>query len=61
MSNTFLATQDQLDLVDSFTRPLEERFPVARLHKDPSDAANWASAAEFGWFGITVPEELGGD
>ena len=58
--STFLATPDQLELVDSFTRPLEELFPVARLHKDASDAANWGSAAEFGWFGITIPEDLGG-
>ena len=61
MSNTFLATQDQLELVESFTRPLEALFPVARLHKDFSpDAANWTAAAQFGWFGITVPEALGG-
>jgi alkylation response protein AidB-like acyl-CoA dehydrogenase len=60
MSSTFLATADQLELVDSFTRPLEELFPVARLHKNASDAANWGAAAQFGWFGITLSEELGG-
>ncbi len=57
----FLATADQLELVDSFTRPLEELFPVARLHKDiAADAGRWGAAAEFGWFGITLSEELGG-
>lgn len=59
--SSFLASADQLELVESFTRPLEELFPVARLHKDfGSDAANWGSAAAFGWFGITLAEELGG-
>lgn len=58
--SVFLPTPDQLELVESFTRPLEELFPAARLHQDFSDAANWGSAAAFGWFGITLSEEDGG-
>jgi len=59
--SVFLASDEQIDLVESFTRPLEEIFPVARLHKNQeTDTANWVQAAEFGWFGISLPEELGG-
>jgi alkylation response protein AidB-like acyl-CoA dehydrogenase len=57
----FHASTEQLELVDSFVRPLEELFPVARLHQaEHTDYDNWVTAAEFGWFGISLPEEAGG-
>jgi alkylation response protein AidB-like acyl-CoA dehydrogenase len=57
----FHATAEQLELVDSFTRPLEEFYPPARLHAiEHSDYDQWATAAEFGWFGISLPEDAGG-
>ncbi len=57
----FHANAEQLELIDSFTRPLEELFPVARLHQPAhTDYDNWVTAAEFGWFGISLPEEAGG-
>lgn len=57
----FLPSAEQLELVESFVRPLEELFPVARLHKQgASDAQHWGAAAEFGWFGISLGEEEGG-
>jgi alkylation response protein AidB-like acyl-CoA dehydrogenase len=57
----FHANAEQLELVDSFTRPLEELFAPARLHQNEySDYDQWVTAAEFGWFGISLPEETGG-
>jgi alkylation response protein AidB-like acyl-CoA dehydrogenase len=57
----FHANAEQLELIDSFSRPLEELFAVARLHKNASaDAENWSAAAELGWFGIGLSEEMGG-
>jgi len=57
----FHANAEQLELVESFTRPLEELFAPARLHlSDSSDYDQWVTAAEFGWFGISLPEEAGG-
>jgi alkylation response protein AidB-like acyl-CoA dehydrogenase len=57
----FHANAEQLELIESFTRPLEELFPVARLHQaEHTDYDNWVTAAEFGWFGISLPEEAGG-
>jgi alkylation response protein AidB-like acyl-CoA dehydrogenase len=59
--NIFHADAEQLELVESFTRPLEELFPVARLHQAAhTDYDNWVTAAEFGWFGISLAEETGG-
>ncbi len=57
----FHATAEQHELIESFSRPLEEMFPVARLHKNyAADAAQFPAAAELGWFGIALPEEAGG-
>lgn len=57
----FHADAEQIELVESFTRPLEELFAVARLHlPEQSDYEQWVTAAEFGWFGIALPEEAGG-
>ena len=57
----FHASAEQHELVDSFTRPLEELFAPARLHKsENSDYDQWVMGAEFGWFGISLPEEAGG-
>ena len=57
----FHASAEQLELVESFVRPLEELFPVARLHQpEHTDYDNWVTAAEFGWFGISLSEEAGG-
>jgi alkylation response protein AidB-like acyl-CoA dehydrogenase len=57
----FHANAEQLELIESFTRPLEELFPVARLHQNEnSDYDQWVTAAEFGWFGISLPEATGG-
>ena len=57
----FHATAEQHELIESFSRPLEEIFPVARLHKDyAADAGQFPAAAELGWFGIALPEEAGG-
>jgi alkylation response protein AidB-like acyl-CoA dehydrogenase len=61
MTTIFHATAEQHELIESFSRPLEELFPVARLHKDAgADAGQWQAAAELGWFGIALPEEAGG-
>lgn len=57
----FHADDEQLELVESFTRPLEELFPAARLHRaEHTDYDHWVTAAEFGWFGISLPEAQGG-
>jgi alkylation response protein AidB-like acyl-CoA dehydrogenase len=57
----FHASAEQHDLIGSFVRPLEELFPVARLHKAAyADSEQWVTAAEFGWFGLAIPEEEGG-
>lgn len=57
----FHADAEQIELIDSFTRPLEDLFPVARLHQaEHTDYDNWVTAAEFGWFGISLAEEVGG-
>ncbi|WP_297492517.1 acyl-CoA dehydrogenase [Acidocella sp.] len=56
----FHASTEQLELIDSFTRPLEELFAPARLHKSESDYGQWVTGAEFGWFGISLPEAAGG-
>jgi len=49
------------ELVDSFTRPVESLFPVARLRDDPGgETVRWSHVAELGWLAIGLPEETGG-
>lgn len=57
----FHATAEQLELAERFTRPLEALFPVARLHQPGhTDYNHWITAAEFGWFGVSMAEAAGG-
>ncbi len=52
---------EQLEIVESFTRPAEGLFPVARLqHASNDDYARWQELAELGWLGISLPEGSGG-
>ncbi len=49
------------ELVDSFTRPAQSLFPVARLREDAAgENARWANMVEMGWLAIGLPEGSGG-
>lgn len=53
--------EEQRELVESFTRPVENLLPLARLReRDWSDSDKWAELAELGWLGISLPEASGG-
>lgn len=60
-----LATPEQEELARSAARLVAEQFPRERLRSvidAPSsiDEALWAAAAGAGWFGLGLPESLGG-
>ena len=61
----FDLSQDQLALRSAATELLAGRSPTAVVRaamdrEGVHDAALWAAMADQGWFGLAVPEELGG-
>jgi alkylation response protein AidB-like acyl-CoA dehydrogenase len=60
-----LPTDEQAAFVTSSAAFLASSLPVTRLREltaasEPVDDATWATCAELGWFGLGLPEALGG-
>ncbi len=57
-----IESEEQQQIVDSIRRFLADSLPVSRLQKGSTetDHAVWRQLAEFGVFGISAAEELGG-
>jgi alkylation response protein AidB-like acyl-CoA dehydrogenase len=60
-----LPSPEQTEIIESSAAFLRGRLPIERtrslLQETSSvDAAAWAAAAELGWFGLGLPEALGG-
>jgi alkylation response protein AidB-like acyl-CoA dehydrogenase len=54
---------DELQIIESAARFLQDEWPPSRLHRSGSDrftAERRASFAGLGWFGISLPEAIGG-
>ena len=52
---------EQRELVESFTRPVDTLLNLARLREGRSpDGGNWSQLAELGWLGISLGEDQGG-
>lgn len=56
---------EQLEIIDSSAAFLRDRWPITRTREMFGAAANvdigaWKAAAELGWFGLGLPESMGG-
>jgi alkylation response protein AidB-like acyl-CoA dehydrogenase len=59
--SVFHPDEEQRALIEEFVRPLDELFPLARLHeKSLSANGSWSDIAELGWLGVTLESSLGG-
>jgi alkylation response protein AidB-like acyl-CoA dehydrogenase len=58
-----LPDNDELQIVESASRFLQDAWPARRLHADGSNELNVAGRASFavlGWLGVAVPDASGG-
>jgi alkylation response protein AidB-like acyl-CoA dehydrogenase len=60
-----LPTPEQLEIVSTAAAVLAQEFPISRVQAARNQASSvdgqaWTKCAELGWFGLDLPEELGG-